>query len=616
MPDTQVRITASGLRALARQFQGVDKEVGKVGKTGGRVSRLLSREFTGLRGKVGGLKSAVAGLGVAMKARDILSFSDKLGGIQAKAKLSNQEATKLRDSLLALGPAFGVNKDEAIGAAEAFQDYTGVLKEGAKDLQFLAKLHKATGAEMKKLAIIDALFIKQGFDVDQRVKGFAQLVKQADAGTVSLKDMARVLPEVLGTGKGFGFEGARSINQLGTAMQVVGEPLGGKAEESRTVVLRLMNELSKGSKKIKGRLGVRVFDPQTGDMRDITTIMREITEATGGKIQGRKGLGAFFGDEALKGASAFANAFKGGGVQKVLGAGAGATGETIEAKFRARAEGIAKDFDKVQRGLGTVDQALQKFGATVLGFVLQDPGKSAAVAGGGYAAIKVLPAIARFLMKAPGGGAGKGGVAGALGVQPVFVVNLPGAGLGGAGAGLGGAGGAGGPGGGKGKIGAGRAIVGAVTALGVGYAAGTGLDELSKKGSITGRSLSGDIAVDAYAVSKAAGIPVHLLDQGGKSSAKGTTQAAALKSTARGLAKAVAGGATTFGGPGGKQALTEANVAAALQAKGAEMGLSGQELKDAVVSAIAIAFKKNPIVVQAKGGLAAPGVQKGRGAPQ
>ena len=127
MPDTQVKVSATGLRALARRFGAVDREVGKVGRTGNRVGRVLTRRFTGLSTRIGGLKTAVAGLGIAMKARDILSFGDKLGLLQAKAKLTNTEAMKLKDQLLALGPAYGINKEEAMGAAQSFQDYSGVL---------------------------------------------------------------------------------------------------------------------------------------------------------------------------------------------------------------------------------------------------------------------------------------------------------------------------------------------------------------------------------------------------------------------------------------------------------------------------------------------------------
>lgn len=608
MPDTQVRISASGLRALARQFGQVDREVGKVGRTGGRVGRVLSRQFTGLGGKIGGLKSAVAGLGVAMKARDILAFGDRLGTIQAKAKLSNTEATKLKDQLLALGPAFGVNKDEAIGAAEAFQDYTGVLKAGVKDLELLAKLHKGTATEMKKLAVIDALFIKQGFDLEQRTKGFAALVQQADAGTVALKDMARILPEVMGVGGGFGFTGQRGIQQLGTALQVVGEPLGGKAEESRTVLLRLLQELSKNAKKIgkrkgAGGLGVQVFDEATGGMRNITDIMREIIQATGGKIQGKRGLGAFFGDEALKGATAFAGAFRGGGVGKVLGAGAAATGADIEAMYKRRVEGVAKEFEKVQRGLGKLDSAVQKFGSTILGFALQDPLKTAGVAGGGYAAIKILPAIARFLMKRPAGGgaggAGMGGV-GLGGVQPVFVVNMPGATpWQAAGYGLGPGGGAGGAG--KKPPSRIRAAAGAA-----GHVVG-GLvvaNEISRI--VSGEAPAGGLSGQMLEVARRG-----RLAQNAKEASK-----AAMKGTARGLARAAAGGTTTFQTAGGRQALTQENVAAMLTKQGTAAGLSGQELKNAVVAAISEAFKKNPIVVQAKGGLAAPNAQRGRGAQQ
>ena len=108
----------------------------------------------------------------------------------------------------------------------------------------LAKLNKSTGASMKELAVIDALFIKQGFNFDARVKGFAALVAQADAGTVSLEAMAKIMPEILGLGQTYGFGGQRGVSQLGTALQVAGGVFGGRGEESRTSVKALLRDLN------------------------------------------------------------------------------------------------------------------------------------------------------------------------------------------------------------------------------------------------------------------------------------------------------------------------------------------------------------------------------------
>ena len=333
-------------------------------------------------------------------------------------------------------------------------------------------------------------------------------------------------------------------------------------------------------------------------MRDLTKLMADISRATGGQMQGKKGLSQFFTADSQVLAGAWAQAIKKGDVRKIQRAGVGAGEADIEAAFKRRTEGIAKEFDKVQRGLGKLDNAVQKFGSTILGFALEDPSKTAMVAGGGYLALKILPAIARVLMARKGAGAGGGGGAAFGGVSPVFVVNMPGATPWQA-AGLGIQ-----PGGAPGAP-AGKSRSRAGAAVGAGLHVGAGLMLVNE----AGRMISGEAPAGGLS-----GMMNQIAQKGLAKQQATEANKAALRGTARGLARASAAGAQTFGAPGAKQELTKANVAQALLAKGAQMGLTGQELKDAVVRAITEAFAKNPIRIEAKGGLDAPTAR--RGAPQ
>lgn len=613
MAGAHVKVTSSGVQQVAREFDQVDKSLGRVGRTGSKVSSVLTRDLGSLGSKVSGVTRALAGLGAAAKAKDILEFDNRLGVLQAKMRASTPEMQAMKDGVLGLGSAYGVQKDKILGAIETYQDYGGLVRQGLPMLKLQTKLASAYGAEMADLAKIDAVLIKQGLSVEDRAAALAKLTAQADAGTVSLEGLAAVFPEIAGVGGAQGFLGLRGVDQLGTALQVAGDAFAGSAEQSRTAVRALLRDLTMNAKKLRSGLGIKVFDKKN-NMRDLDTLMAEIVKKTGGKMAGRKGLAKFFTADSQALAAQWAAGMRSGMVGGVMGASTTASEKGIDEAVEKRMTGIAATAVKTQQGLAKLDEAAQKHGSTLLNFLAEDPKKTALVAGGGYAALKVLPAVARFLSTRGSKVGGGVGSLGGLGVQHVWVDNLGAGGLGAPGAGVPGAGG---------KIGGIGDKVGAVgsvgTALAVGAAIGAMTDDWdtqnakyyrSSRVGLTGADAGPQGGSDAMASQAFDALSrLGLQPRSGQSFGTSAQAGRAAVAQAQQLAQMASRGVTHVTGAGGARTeLTPENIAA-IAAKA--QGLGGAEI---LAELRKIANKELRVVVKPAGGLDRPEVQAGRGA--
>lgn len=600
-----IRITESGATTVARGLTRVDRGLSGISRNGQRVTSALAKGFGGLTRSLGSLSTQAGALGLALGGRAVLAFDDKLGQIQADAKLTTADAMKLRDQILALQTSFKVSKDEIAGAVQVFQDFGGRVKEGVSLLPFLTKVSKATGTGMRELATISGGLIDTLGKSPTEVRDIiGQLNQMALAGTISMKDMARAIPGLSTAANNAGI----SLQEMFASLQVVGASTGGDVDVARTSLLALMSQLQQNSKKLKKDLGVEVFkiDPATGKetMRSLESVMSEVFKKTGGKLSGKTGLLSFFNLESKKALDAFLASYDSktgqlaGKFRQVVDAASGGGQTAIDDQLKRRTEGIAAESEKVKGALFGLEESFQKAAKNVLGWASQNPGAAVATGVGALLAKSFGPAIWRWLRSGKGAGAA-GGLAGALGSKPipVYVVNGPG-GLGGA---TGSAGGAlGGLGGKLGKAaGSVAAVAGALTA---GYAVGTFIDKqfgLSTKISDAALRMTGNDSAGAKRRADAhgqAGIRQRLSDQ-----------AATLLSLSR-------RGVGSFGAAGAKKSLTAENVMAHLQASASRQGASAGTWAAMVpiLQSMLAEMKKPPVVIQ-QGGIDHPRVAGGRG---
>jgi hypothetical protein len=506
-PKAEIRLEAYGERQVAGAFGKVDRSINRTGSTSRRVSAGMRREWGAVRRSAGGLLKVLGGVGLAAGGKRVMDFRQRLGQLQADAGMTTGAAEKLATKILGLQSAFNVSKDAITDAVQVFQDFGGIVPKGVTILAGLTKISKASGTEMKDLATIASTLMQTlGMSPDEALQMVTLLNDQALKGQVALRDLAKVIPGVMGAGVGKGFGGERAVKQLGTLMQVAGQAVGGNAEVARTQALALMRDLTKAAPTLQKKFGISVFDKDR-NMRDINDIMAAVIKGTGGKMGiALKGGGfkEFFTEESAKVAGVFKSMFDVGTgkfktestVANVLGAKGGMA--TVEAQLQRRVGGIAKEAEEFETSLKQLDEAVQKYGARLIQWASANKAEAAATGLGLAAAVKLGPSILRWaskikLGKGRGGGpAGTdlGGVGGLLpggGVQPVYVVNMPGANIGQAAGYFGPGGGAlagAGPeapktGGKLSKLGKAAGVAGgALSALLVGYQVGTMFDKM------------------------------------------------------------------------------------------------------------------------------------------
>lgn len=365
-----IEITATGARVVGDDFKKIgdklDNTKAKAKAFGDKVSKSIS-----------GIIGVLAGLGAGMAVKRVLDYETALGKLQAKMVMATPDMRQLSESILSTGTSYGIAKEDVLGALMVFQNFGGKVEEGRLILDELAKTAEATSTPMTQLADIAATFINAGMAPKDVVAVVQTLSSQADAATVSMEDLSRVIANVASVAGGFGsrFQGAEGAVRMGAALQVAGAAFAGNAEQSKTATIAMMADLMKNAKALK-KLKINVFDKD--GMRDLSDIMTEIEKVSGGRLEkmttkkGGKGT-RLFGQESLGAVGAWMKAIAdlrgGGGVLKaVAGAGPG----KIDAQFNLRMNGIAKEAEQVQTALRELDAELMRSGGKLVRWIAND----------------------------------------------------------------------------------------------------------------------------------------------------------------------------------------------------------------------------------------------------
>jgi len=620
MPEgVHIEIGSSGARQVAQGFNRIDRSMGRMGRTSTRTSTAMNRQMRSLSAGARSLYGVLGGAGVAAGGKAVLDFNDALGQLQADMGVNTQYAREMGDEVLALARKHRLAKEDVMGALTVFQEFGGIVKEGQSILPGLAKVAKATGTPVAELATIASTLIATlGMSPTKALAAITQFNAQAIQGQIGMRDLAKIIPQIMGTGVGKGFKGSRAVGQLGTLLQVAGQLTPGHPEEARTKALALMRDLKKAAKTLEDEFDIRVLDKDK-NLRDIDELMKAILIKTGGTLMTKKDKDLFT-DESAGVAGIYKSMFdltsgefkKGSAQARVAGAKGGMV--AIEKQYRLRTEGIAKEAEAVKGALKTLEEGLHKHGSKLISWIAENPYTAGGAAAGGVMAYKFGPSIIKGLfaaaVKRGRGGAG-GGVASGLmglpggGVQPVYVVNLPGANLGQA---------IGFTGGGKmakqtavattrlqkfgnvvSKAGQGVAVFGAAFAVGTALDQAFGISDKMSDHMVQAERLQGKL---------------RAFEHGKDVKRKG------LMEQARMYAGLAGKGVQSVGLPGGgKLDLTQAAVMSRLMGKAGELGISSKDqaaLKPAL-EAILVELKKNRIVVNDKSGLDSVDVQVGRG---
>lgn len=426
--DVRIRVSADGAEDIAKRLGAIENKIEKIGKE----TKKTSKEMGGLTTIAKGAAVAIAGMGFASAMKDVLDFDSALGQLQADIGMSNSGAMALRDRILQLSSSYGVMKEEVLGAYQTFQGFAGDIEKYRGTMDSLVMTHKATGTSLEDLAKLQAtLTDSMMMTPEAAMQGIASLRAFANAGTIELRNMAAELPELLGGASSLGFTGQRGITQVGTALGVAGQAFGGKSEQARTSVNTLFTELQKKAGDLKKNLGIQVFN-KDGSMKDLTLIMEEVAKKTGyGTARGKKGLVNFFGESSLKTVATWMTMIKSGKVQGITQMGQQGKMGDIEAAYKRRMEGVAREAEILKGMLASINSSFAGLAKMLTGFTVENPITAAVVAGGTLAA----PLIAKGIMGAAAGvssAVAAGGATAAMGVLTQWIAGPALAALGGA----------------------------------------------------------------------------------------------------------------------------------------------------------------------------------------
>lgn len=430
-----LKVGATGIEQVAKQFDKVDGSVKKLGMNGKRMASVLGRDISGLIPKFGALSMAIGGIGAIGAGKKVMGFNRMLAQIKADAGMSEGEIQKLKTAIEGMAGSTGIMSGEIAGAYRVFMDFGGQMGLAKDIMSDLTLFSKATGTAMDEAATIAAtLGGNLKMSKEEIVGALSSMNELGKAGQMALKDVSANLPQILASGAGRGFTGARAVTQMGAAHQIIAKSYGTGTEASnmaRTSLDALMRDLTAKVKPLK-KLGISVFDSK-GSMHDLDKIMAQILSKTKGDPVK---LSKIFSAESQKAAAAFVDvtnrSMLSPDVKKMFSV-SGTRGD-LEKSYKAVTTGIGESAAKFDTAAAKMESALQEHGAKLLGFIGNDPTKILTMAGGAYLGIKLAPTIGKLLLgqsllgkTAIGGAAQKvlGGLTGNANATPVKVVNWP-----------------------------------------------------------------------------------------------------------------------------------------------------------------------------------------------
>lgn len=302
MPKLGIRIGVEGAGKAKKELDGVSDSVDGLGKKQKKAAS-SAKDFA-----IGGYVSEAAQRATDAlidETKAVLEFDQALGVIQAKMGASTAEMQVMRDLIIDTSNQFGLNRDEVMGAIGVYQDFGGIVKDGIPSLGMISTIARATGTSIKSLATANAVLIGQmNLNPKQQGEMLAMLASQADAATVAMADVARVMPKIFGTGEAM-FGEKNATREVGELLQIAGTTTGGNAEEAATKSMAVMRDLTQNAGKIKKAFGVDVFGAD-GKMKPMAELMGQIAKSSKGVVQGKKGLSSFFTADSLPVVLAFA----------------------------------------------------------------------------------------------------------------------------------------------------------------------------------------------------------------------------------------------------------------------------------------------------------------------
>lgn len=372
--------------------------------------------------------------------RNIGNFEAQMTRIGTNAKLGSEQVDELSKSIqdLSVQKNIRIDASQIAQGVDALLGKTGDFEFVNDNLENMGLFMQAFGADAQSTGAIFAQFREKGIrDSKDVMNTIDELYGQFAIGSVNVKDLAGISEQLFATYQG---KGPDAISQMSALVQLFAKAKG-NANESLTSIQAVFATFS-DKKKVEflNRQGIEVFKKGTKELREPVELLLEILDKA--KNDPLK-LGDVFDQTSLQGlASLYSQENKDLLLQMTSGT----------AELGATQEAAAKNASTLNSATASLYNSYQKFAnerladpilelADAINSVDDETiqnwlkwGETALWVVGGLVAAKKGLDIAATIKGVFGKGKPTGGGAGGfgdLGAMPVYVVNMPGGGLGG-----------------------------------------------------------------------------------------------------------------------------------------------------------------------------------------
>lgn len=256
---------------LSNKQEAAQKKLRKgarAGRGGGpRAESMLGSVGAGFARSIGGSIFGVMSQGIS----DVRDFERGIARLAIAQGKSNGEMGAFRTQLTKISTEFGVDRNEVLAGASAYQALTGDTKGAAEGARLFTKVATATGATVADVATTAAA-LSENMKIDPKdfEAAFDVLNTQGKAGAIEIKDLAGELSGLTPQFSHFaGGKGIAGMTKLGAATQIVRRNFG-SASEAATGMQALMGSFEKNASKLgsknvfwtdkKGKKHLREFD--------------------------------------------------------------------------------------------------------------------------------------------------------------------------------------------------------------------------------------------------------------------------------------------------------------------------------------------------------------------
>ncbi|MGY4028230.1 hypothetical protein ACW5WQ_20150 [Aeromonas rivuli] len=390
--------------------------------------------------------------------RGYAQLDRRISRIAIAADISREKAKELKDEINAVSSTRGIRIDpsEATAAIEEILTKTGDLEYAIANLPNIAAVIQATGAGGLEVGGIFTEFRKLAIDSSEAaMRAIDTLNLQGKEGAFTLGNMAKEGPKIFAAYAATGRQGTDAVIELGAALQVIRQGVGSDAE-AVTAFESIIRDITRPEtvKKLKQLGNIDVFDPEQLKqgkevMRSLPVLIEEIVTKSKGLSSNLAGLNLT--DEAKRALKPVIAEFVQTGDVKAFDKFLGLSGDgtttlndasVAASDFAASLQLVSNSWNQFsnQQLAGPVAELADAINSLEPDAVQNwlEIGKNIALVVGGLVAVKKGVDAVRWTKgvwdaakPGKGGAGGMGGAMADLGATPVYVVNMPGGGLGG-----------------------------------------------------------------------------------------------------------------------------------------------------------------------------------------